>query len=160
MLFFIKIFNLRVAIISLVVLLYLPVIGQKSVNYFINEKKYFLKGTFQKYVAALGSGNGILLKIELPTELFTKKYSIDSFFLDKKYFPVTIIEKNKKKFAEINIFQSKNPISSDTTEAVIGNYFENFSFDQIKSHFIISKNGITRSLQIKGYSEIIILNKY
>jgi hypothetical protein len=80
MLFFIKIFNLKTTILTLLVLLYLPVIGQTKVNYFINEKKYFLKGTFQKYHAALGSGNGVLLKIELPTELFIKKYSIDSFF--------------------------------------------------------------------------------
>jgi len=80
-------------------------------------------------------------------------------FLDKKYFPITIIEKNKKKVAEINIFKRKNFISSDTTEAMNENDFQNFSLDQIKSNFIISKNGLSHSLYISGYLEIIILNK-
>ena len=159
-LFFKKIFNLRAAIITLVVFLYLPVIGQKSVNYFTNEKKYFLKGTFQKYHAALGSGDGVLLKIELPAQIFKKKYTVDSFFIEKKYFPITIIEVNYKKIAEINIFQSKNPISSDMEEVISPNYFENLSFEQIKSNFIISKNGVKCNLQISGYSEIVNLNKY
>ena len=159
-LFFKKIFNVGAAIITLVVFLYLPVIGQKSVNYFTNEKKYFLKGTFQKYHAALGSGDGVLLKIELPAQIFKKKYTVDSFFIEKKYFPITIIEINYKKIAEINIFQSKNSISSDMEEVISPNYFENLSFEQIKSNFIISKNGVKYNLQISGYSEIVNLSKY
>lgn len=160
MLNFAKIFNLRAAIITLIMLCYLPVIGQKKANYFLNENKYYLKGTFQKYHAALGSGDGILLKIELPVQIFKKKYTIDSLFIEKKYFPITIIEINKIKFAEINIFQSKNLISSDMGEALSQNHFENLSFEQIKSSLMISKNGVNRSLQVSGYSEITNLNKY
>jgi hypothetical protein len=160
MLNFVKIFNLRVAIITLIVLCYLPVIGQKKANYFLNDNKYYLKGTFQKYHAALGSGDGILLKIELPVQIFKKNYTVDSFFIEKKYFPITIIETDNKKYAEINIFQSKNPISSDMGEAVSQNYFENVSFEKIKSSLMISKNGVNRSLQVSGYSEITNLSKY
>ena len=54
-------------------LCYFPVIGQKKANYFLNGNKYYLHGTFQKYHAALGSGDGILLKIELPAQIFKKK---------------------------------------------------------------------------------------
>jgi hypothetical protein len=160
MLNFVKIFNLRVAIITLIVLCYLPVIGQKKANYFLNDNKYYLKGTFQKYHAALGSGDGILLKIELPVQIFKKNYTVDSFFIEKKYFPITIIETDNKKYAEINIFQSKNPISSDMGEAVSQNNFENLSFEKIKSSLMISKNGVNRSLQVSGYSEITNLSKY
>ncbi len=145
---------------TLILLSYMPVIGQKKANYFSNENKYYLKGTFQKYHAALGSGDGILLKIELPAQLFKKKYKVDSFLIEQKFFPITFIETGNKKFAEINIFQSKNPASSDMGEAVSKNYFENVSFEKIKSNFIISKNGVKRNLQISGYSEIVNLNKY
>ena len=36
--------------------------------------------------------------------------------------------------------ESKNPISSDMEEVIRPNYFENLSFEQIKSNFIISKS--------------------
>jgi len=146
--------------ITVVVLLSLPVIGQKKINYFLNLNKYSLNGTFQKYHAALGSGDGILLRIELPIEIFKKRYTIDSFFIDKKFFPFSIIEINKKKFAEVNIFQNKKSISTDNTDGVSDDVVDTMSFEKIKSNFIITKNGVRYKLFIKGYKQIEISNKY
>lgn len=157
---FIKIFIFRALMITVVVLLSLPVIGQKKINYFLNLNKYSLNGTFQKYHAALGSGDGILLRIELPIEIFKKRYTIDSFFIDKKFFPFSIIEINKKKFAEVNIFQNKKSISTDNTDGVIDDVVDAISVEKIKSNFIITKNGVRYKLFIKGYKQIEISNKY
>jgi len=157
---FIKIFIFRALMITVVVLLSLPVIGQKKINYFLNLNKYSLNGTFQKYHAALGSGDGILLRIELPIEIFKKRYTIDSFFIDKKFFPFSIIEINKKKFAEVNIFQNKKSISTDNTDGVSDDVVDTMSFEKIKSNFIITKNGVRYKLFIKGYKQIEISNKY
>lgn len=157
---FIKIFIFRALMITVVVLLSLPVIGQKKINYFLNLNKYSLNGTFQKYHAALGSGDGILLRIELPIEIFKKRYTIDSFFIDKKFFPFSIIEINKKKFAEVNIFQNKKSISTDNTDGVSDDVVDTMSIEKIKSNFIITKNGVRYKLFIKGYKQIEISNKY
>ena len=157
---FIKIFIFRALMITVVVLLSLPVIGQKRINYFLNLNKYSLNGTFQKYHAALGSGDGILLRIELPIEIFKKRYTIDSFFIDKKFFPFSIIEINKKKFAEVNIFQNKKSISTDNTDGVSDDVVDAMSIEKIKSNFIITKNGVRYKLFIKGYKQIEISNKY
>lgn len=157
---FIKIFIFRALMITVVVLLSLPVIGQKKINYFLNLNKYSLNGTFQKYHAALGSGDGILLRIELPIEIFKKRYTIDSFFIDKKFFPFSIIEINKKKFAEVNIFQNKKSISTDNTDGVSDDVVDAMSIEKIKSNFIITKNGVRYKLFIKGYKQIEISNKY
>lgn len=157
---FIKIFIFRALMITVVVLLSLPVIGQKKINYFLNLNKYSLNGTFQKYHAALGSGDGILLRIELPIEIFKKRYTIDSFFIDKKFFPFSIIEINKKKFAEVNIFQNKKSISTDNTDGVSDDVVDTMSFEKIKSNFVITKNGVRYKLFIKGYKQIEISNKY
>lgn len=157
---FIKIFIFRALMITVVVLLSLPVIGQKKINYFLNLNKYSLNGTFQKYHAALGSGDGILLRIELPIEIFKKRYTIDSFFIDKKFFPFSIIEINKKKFAEVNIFQNKKSISTDNTDGVSDDVVDTMSVEKIKSNFIITKNGVRYKLFIKGYKQIEISNKY
>lgn len=146
--------------ITVIVLLSLPVIGQKKINYFLNLNKYSLNGTFQKYHAALGSGDGILLRIELPIEIFKKRYTIDSFFIDKKFFPFSIIEINKKKFAEVNIFQNKKSISTDNTDGVSDDVVDTMSFEKIKSNFVITKNGVRYKLFIKGYKQIEISNKY
>jgi hypothetical protein len=146
--------------ITVVVLLSLPVIGQKKINYFLNLNKYSLNGTFQKYHAALGSGDGILLRIELPIEIFKKRYTIDSFFIDKKFFPFSIIEINKKKFAEVNIFQNKKSISTDNTDGVSDDVVDTMSVEKIKSNFVITKNGVRYKLFIKGYKQIEISNKY
>ena len=43
----------------------LSLLRHEKVNYFSNNNKYYLKGTFHKYYAAYGSGNGILLKKNL-----------------------------------------------------------------------------------------------
>lgn len=157
---FIKIFIFRALMITVVVLLSLPVIGQKKINYFLNLNKYSLNGTFQKYHAALGSGDGILLRIELPIEIFKKRYTIDSFFIDKKFFPFSIIEINKKKFAEVNIFQNKKSISTDNTDGVSDDVVDTMSVEKIKSNFVITKNGVRYKLFIKGYKQIEISNKY
>ena len=157
---FIKIFIFRALMITVVLLLSLPVIGQKKINYFLNLNKYSLNGTFQKYHAALGSGDGILLRIELPIEIFKKRYTIDSFFIDKKFFPFSIIEINKKKFAEVNIFQNKKSISTDNTDGVSDDVVDAMSIEKIKSNFIITKNGVRYKLFIKGYKQIEISNKY
>jgi len=146
--------------ITVVVLLSLPVIGQKRINYFLNLNKYSLNGTFQKYHAALGSGDGILLRIELPIEIFKKRYTIDSFFIDKKFFPFSIIEINKKKFAEVNIFQNKKSISTDNADGVSDDFVDTMSVEKIKSNFVITKNGVRYKLFIKGYKQIEISNKY
>ncbi len=146
--------------ITVVLLLSLPVIGQKKINYFLNINKYSLNGTFQKYHAALGSGDGILLRIELPIEIFKKRYAIDSFFIDKKFFPFSIIEINKKKFAEVNIFQNKKSISTDNTDGVSDDVVDTMSVEKIKSNFVITKNGVRYKLFIKGYKQIEISNKY
>ena len=157
---FIKIFIFRALMITVVVLLSLPVIGQKKINYFLNLNKYSLNGTFQKYHAALGSGDGILLRIELPIEILKKRYTIDSFFIDKKFFPFSIIEINKKKFAEVNIFQNKKSISTDNTDGVSDDVVDTMSIEKIKSNFVITKNGVRYKLFIKGYKQIEISNKY
>jgi hypothetical protein len=157
---FIKIFIFRALMITVVVLLSLPVIGQKRINYFLNLNKYSLNGTFQKYHAALGSGDGILLRIELPIEIFKKRYTIDSFFIDKKFFPFSIIEINKKKFAEVNIFQNKKSISTDNADGVSDDFVDTMSVEKIKSNFVITKNGVRYKLFIKGYKQIEISNKY
>lgn len=157
---FIKIFIFRALMITVVVLLSLPVIGQKRINYFLNLNKYSLNGTFQKYHAALGSGDGILLRIELPIEILKKRYTIDSFFIDKKFFPFSIIEINKKKFAEVNIFQNKKSISTDNTDGVSDDVVDTMSIEKIKSNFVITKNGVRYKLFIKGYKQIEISNKY
>ena len=135
-------------------------LSTEKVNYFLNKNKYYMKGTFYKYYTAYGSGNGILLKIELPIELFKKKYTIDSFFIENKYFPITIIENGNKKFAEVNIFYNNNPISTENLEISNENIFSNTNFEKVKSHIIISKKGVANMLFISGYSKIEILNNH
>jgi hypothetical protein len=132
----------------------------EKANYFLNKNKYYLKGTFHKYYTAYGSGNGILLKIELPTELFKQKYTIDSFFIENKYFPITILDIVNKKFAEVNIFYSNNPISTENIEILNENIFSNTNFEKVNSHFKITKKGVTDMLFISGYSKIEILNNH
>ena len=138
----------------------LSLLRHEKVNYFSNNNKYYLKGTFHKYYAAYGSGNGILLKIELPTELFKKKYTIDSFFIEKKYFPITIIENDNKKFAEVNIFYNNNPISTENTEIINENIFSNTNFEKVKSHIVATRKGIKNILIISGYKKTEFLNNY
>jgi hypothetical protein len=147
-------------LLVLILLFNLTILGQKKANFFINEKKYYLSGTFSRYHAALGSGEGVLLSIELPESIFKKKYAIDSFFLDKKNFPFTIVEKNKMKFIEVNIFQSKNPMSSDSYDTIARNGIEQLHFDQVKSDLIISINGIRRNINIYRFTEIKNLINY
>jgi hypothetical protein len=132
----------------------------EKANYFLNKNKYYLKGTFHKYYTAYGSGNGILLKIELPTELFKQKYTIDSFFIENKYFPITILDIDNKKFAEVNIFYTNNPISTDNIEILNENIFSNTNFEKVNSHIKITKKGVTDMLFISGYSKIEILNNH
>jgi hypothetical protein len=132
----------------------------EKANYFLNKNKYYLKGTFHKYYTAYGSGNGILLKIELPTELFKQKYTIDSFFIENKYFPITILDIDNKKFAEVNIFSTNNPISTENIEILNENIFSNTNFEKVNSHIKITKKGVTDMLFISGYSKIEILNNH
>jgi hypothetical protein len=132
----------------------------EKANYFLNKNKYYLKGTFHKYYTAYGNGNGILLKIELPTELFKQKYTIDSFFIENKYFPITILDIDNKKFAEVNIFYTNNPISTDNIEILNENIFSNTNFEKVNSHIKITKKGVTDMLFISGYSKIEILNNH
>jgi hypothetical protein len=132
----------------------------EKANYFLNKNKYYLKGTFHKYYTAYGSGNGILLKIELPTELFKQKYTIDSFFIENKYFPITILDIDNKKFAEVNIFYTNNPISTENIEILNENIFSNTNFEKVNSHIKITKKGVTDMLFISGYSKIEILNNH
>jgi len=132
----------------------------EKANYFLNKNKYYLKGTFHKYYTAYGSGNGILLKIELPTELFKQKYTIDSFFIENKYFTITILDIDNKKFAEVNIFYTNNPISTDNIEILNENIFSNTNFEKVNSHIKITKKGVTDMLFISGYSKIEILNNH
>ncbi|MFY8165044.1 MAG: hypothetical protein ACOVJ8_00545 [Sediminibacterium sp.] len=132
----------------------------EKANYFLNKNKYYLKGTFHKYYTAYGSGNGILLKIELPTELFKQKYTIDSFFIENKYFPITILDIDNNKFAEVNIFYSNNPISTENIEILNENIFSNTNFEKVNSHIKITKKGVTDMLFISGYSKIEILNNH
>jgi hypothetical protein len=132
----------------------------KKANYFLNKNKYYLKGTFHKYYTAYGNGNGILLKIELPTELFKQKYTIDSFFIENKYFPITILDIDNKKFAEVNIFYTNNPISTENIEILNENIFSNTNFEKVNSHIKITKKGVTDMLFISGYSKIEILNNH
>jgi hypothetical protein len=132
----------------------------EKANYFLNKNKYYLKGTFHKYYTAYGNGNGILLKIELPTELFKQKYTIDSFFIENKYFPITILDIDNKKFAEVNIFYTNNPISTENIEILNENIFSNTNFEKVNSHIKITKKGVTDMLFISGYSKIEILNNH
>ena len=138
----------------------MSVTRHEKTNYFIHKNNYFLKGTFHKYYAAYGSGNGVLLKIQLPIALFKKKYSIDSFFIEKTYFPITIIEHDNKKLAEINIFYSNHPISTENTEIKNENIFSNTNFEAVKSHIVITRKGVTSILFINGYSKIENLNNH
>jgi hypothetical protein len=142
----------------------LHVVAKKSSNYFLNKNKYYLKGTFQKYHTALGKGQGILLKIELPNELLRKKYNIDSLFIENKYYPISIIENDKKKFAEVNILYNNESIAAEQPENISENksdmMFTKLNFEKVKSHIVVNRNGISYVLFISGYLAITNLNKY
>jgi len=138
----------------------LHAVEKKTINYFLNRNKYYLKGTFQKYHTALGKGQGVLIKIELPTQLLRKKYNIDSLFIENKYYPISIIENDKKKFAEVNILDNNPSITSEQQENKNENIFINLNFEKVKSHLVVNRNGIPYELFISGYSPIAILNKY
>jgi hypothetical protein len=127
-------------------------------NFFENPRNYFIKGTYQKYQSALGSGSGFIIHISIPQKIMDQKFVIDSVFINNE--PITFTFKdNAGTLIELNVyFPTEKPVFNDGVEN-IKNEKSKSNISTINCFFYIKRKSKRYKLQVSGYELMDSLKK-
>ena len=127
-------------------------------NFFESPKNYLIKGTYQKYHSAMGSGTGFIININIPPKMIDKKFVIDSVLINNE--SVEFLLKNKEASSiEINLYYpTKQPAYNEVIEKPEYKKIQ-FNSTATNSWIYIRKKSKSYKLQISGYQLIDNLKK-
>lgn len=127
-------------------------------NFFESPKNYLIKGTYQKYQSAMGSGTGFIIHINIPQKMMDKKFVIDSVFVNNE--PITFtLKEHEGTLIELNVyFPSKKPFFNDGVENIIEEKSKS-NISLINCFFYIKRNSKRYKLQVSGYELMDSLKK-
>ena len=127
-------------------------------NFFENPSNYLIKGTYQKYQSAMGSGSGFIIHISIPKKMMDKKFIIDSVFVNNEPIAFTLKE-HEGTLIELNVyFPSEKPVFNDGEEN-IKNEKSKSNISSINCFFYIKRKSKRYKLQVSGYELIDNLKK-
>jgi hypothetical protein len=127
-------------------------------NFFENPSNYFIKGTYQKYQSAMGSGSGFIIHISIPKKIMDQKFVIDSVFINNEPIAFTFKD-NAGTLIELNVyFPTEKPVFNDGVE-IIKNEKSKSNISTINCFFYIKKKSKRYKLQVSGYELIDSLKK-
>ncbi len=126
-----------------------PATSQEK-NFFENPRNYFIKGTYQKYQSALGSGSGLIIYICIPQKIIDQKFIIDSVFINNEPIAFTLKD-NAGTLIELNVyFPSEKPVFNHGVEN-IKNEKSKSNISTINCFFYIKRKSKKYKLQVSGY---------
>ncbi len=138
-----------------------------STNKNLNKESFSpLKATFSRYHSAMGSGKGIIFRIDSINNIINN-YTIDSFYLNGKPMKFEIIKSENETFLEANYYIPSvlpefngEPINNKTSaiKQITDTIIVAHTF--YPSWLIISNKLIKKRIDITIYKEIIAETKY
>jgi hypothetical protein len=135
-----------------------PATSQEK-NFFENPRNYLIKGTYQKYQSAMGSGSGFIIYISIPKKIIDQKFVIDSVFINNEPIAFTLKGQHESTLIELNVyFPSEKPVFNDGVE-IIKNEKSKSNISTINCFFYIKKKSKRYKLQVSGYELIDNLKK-
>ena len=127
-------------------------------NFFENPRNYFIKGTYQKYQSAMGSGTGFIIHISIPQKMTDKKFIIDSVFINNEPIAFTFKD-NAGTLIELNVyFPSEKPVFNDGVENIKNEKIKS-NISSIDCFFYIKRKSKRYKLQVSSYELIDNLKK-
>ncbi len=125
-----------------------------------------LKATFSSYHSAMGTGRGIIFRVDL-TDIIINNCTIDSFYLNGKPMEFTIIQSEKTNYLEANYYVSipspslnvgatekkTTELAQITDSVIVARSF-------YPSWLIISNKSVKQKIDIPLYREIKSEAKY
>jgi hypothetical protein len=127
-------------------------------NFFENPRNYLIKGTYQKYQSAMGSGSGFIIYISIPKKIIDQKFVIDSVYINNEPIAFTVKD-NAGTLIELNVyFPSEKPVFNDGVEN-IKNEKSKSNISSINCFFYIKRKSKRYKLQVSGYELIHNLKK-
>jgi hypothetical protein len=127
-------------------------------NFFENPRNYFIKGTYQKYQSAMGSGSGFIIHISIPQKMMDKKFVIDSVFINNEPIAFTLKE-HEGTLIELNVyFPSEKPVFNDGVENIKNEKIKS-NISSIDCFFYIKRKSKRFKLQVSGYELMDSLKK-
>ncbi|MEI8074253.1 MAG: hypothetical protein WCH78_05860 [Bacteroidota bacterium] len=129
-------------------------------------KQKSVQGTFRPYQSALGSGRGILFKINI-TDLRKTNFKIDSFYLNGHTVPFNVIESGNASYLECDYYKSVRPIGYSPNQQKSNENSVNEIYDSIimfhkfyPSWILIASKLRRQRLEVESFQEIIPDSKY
>jgi hypothetical protein len=135
-------------------------------NHADSFKQKSVQGTFRPYHSAMGSGRGILFKINI-TDLRKTDFKIDSFYLNGHTVPFNVIESDNASYLECDYYKSVPRIGYNPNQQNNNvNRFNDINDSIIMSHkfypswILIANKSRRQRLDVETFIEIIPDSKY
>ena len=127
-------------------------------NFFENPRNYLIKGTYQKYQSAMGSGSGFIIYISIPKKIIDQKFVIDSVYINNEPIAFTVKD-NAGTLIELNVyFPSEKPVFNDGVENIKNEKIKS-NISSIDCFFYIKRKSKRYKLHVSSYELIDNLKK-